>query len=162
MKPSPVLLLLWLFAFFPLTISAETTIAPDSPFWLSQHPPEEELPPPEAVSTPLLATYTYARCYYSLNQADKPAATTWLWAKMADNKEWFKVYGYWWSDHLYQIKNLFYTRTSQEELDSVCEQTLRNNNISQPLLSTAVANNRLSVDYHIWYTPTSLYKGKLA
>ncbi|QBC45463.1 SGNH/GDSL hydrolase family protein [Iodobacter fluviatilis] len=95
-------------------------------------------------------TYTYLRCYYRKKDELSQPATTYAWATDPSSGAYYKLYGNWWADGLFQWKNMFYSEVAQETLSSVCRQTLSQKGIKTPVALVAAANNALSFDSTVW------------
>ncbi|MCM0148114.1 SGNH/GDSL hydrolase family protein [Photobacterium galatheae] len=91
-------------------------------------------------------TYTYVRCWYRPAQSHDDPATTWEWARET-NGDYYKLNGYWWSG--WSFKNMFYTNTSQSEIQQRCAQTLGVTHDTADMLFYA-ADNRWSYNHTVW------------
>ncbi|WP_454878852.1 SGNH/GDSL hydrolase family protein [Serratia inhibens] len=105
--------------------------------------------------TPLLLgkgndTYTYMRCYYSVDPASMSPRADYLWAQNNDSTSYYRLQGSWWSSLAVSWKNMFYSDTPLTALNQVCENTLNRAGVRQPLAMIAAANNKFSFNYNIW------------
>jgi len=87
--------------------------------------------------------------------------TDYKWAVNASGDSQ-KIYGYWWPSGTLSWESVFYTNTSQEELEEMCNATLEYHNINRRIALVVAADNRLSLDHTIWniIPYTAVKKGK--
>lgn len=101
-------------------------------------------------SGPGASTYTYLRCWYRQSSDPLRPKSDYVWATDPASGSYYRVYGNWWADGVFEWKNMFYSATSQDELRSVCQNTLKAKGIAGPLSQVFAANNQLSYNYTVW------------
>ena len=95
-------------------------------------------------------TYTYLRCYYRINNNPNDVRTDYIWGLNNDGS-YYRVNGYWHDGSMLSVNlNLFYTNTSQNELNNICYNTLSLNNKSTDNFMAYVADNRFSYNHETW------------
>ena len=94
-------------------------------------------------------TYAYLRCFYRVDNAGLKPKTTYVWG-LTSTGAYYKVTGNWWKDGLTSWQNMFYTNTTQDTLQAVCQNTLAAKGIARPVAMFAAADTSLSLDYSIW------------
>lgn len=103
-------------------------------------------------SQTIVPTTTGLRCFYKLNASSARPETAFTEAKIwADNRapEKYQVKGYW------RIKdaagsNMFYTKKTQNQLRTICQNTFKKEGINAPVEMFAAADSKLSINYTIW------------
>ncbi len=91
-------------------------------------------------------TYTYVRCWYRPAHNHDDPSTDWEWAK-DEHGDNYTIEGYWWSS--VSFKNMFFTQTSQNEIEQRCKDTLGVTHASADILYYA-SDNRFSYNHSIW------------
>ena len=66
-------------------------------------------------------TSTYVRCWYRISQNRNETDADWEWARNEDGT-YYKIQGYWRSS--VSVKNMFYTNTTQADIEERCIETL--------------------------------------
>ncbi len=105
-------------------------------------------------------TYTYLRCFYRVDTAPTKPKTTYVWG-LTSSGAYYKVTGNWWKDGLTSWQNMFYSNTSQDTLQSVCQNTLAAKGISRPVAMFAAADTSLSLNYTIWSNDSATQTAKI-
>ncbi len=95
-------------------------------------------------------TYTYIKCVYRKNK-DKAfdASSSWEWGR-ADNaaNDYATVNGHWYSGAI--LTNMFYTKSSYQDIENVCINTLNKKGISYSDMIPYASDYTLSYYYSFW------------
>ncbi|MDP5009367.1 MAG: SGNH/GDSL hydrolase family protein [Glaciimonas sp.] len=95
-------------------------------------------------------TYTYLRCFYRIDSNPLKPATNYVWGRQPGNNDYYRINGYWRGSGVFDWKNMFYTDTPQDALQSACASTLINAGVTTPPVMMAAADNQLSFNYTAW------------
>lgn len=95
-------------------------------------------------------TYTYLKCAYKKSIDDNTQATySWEWGRNPSSpKEYAKVYGHWYNGKI--LTNMFYTKTAHQELNDICQSTLRQKNITSNIVLPYASDYYSSYYYTFW------------
>ncbi len=115
-------------------------------------PPSQNLIVPE--STPE-NTHTYVRCWYRTSNTNNDPYTHYHWARDADGR-YFKLEGYW--DSAFSFKNMFYSKTTHDELMTICKNTV-NAHYDKADITFFAADNHFSYNDTIWTNDKPNQKG---
>lgn len=95
-------------------------------------------------------TYTYIKCAYRKNK-DKSfdATSSWEWGRAGNSaNDYATVNGHWYSSAI--LANMFYTKSTHQEIKDVCINTLNKKNISFTDLIPYASDYTLSYYYSFW------------
>ncbi len=95
------------------------------------------------------ATYTYLRCYYRTGGPTRPT-TDYVWAADPSSGDYYRLNGYWAVGGTLAWQNMFYSDVAQTALQSICQNTLAQRGIEQPVSMVFAADNQLSFNYTVW------------
>jgi thermolabile hemolysin len=95
------------------------------------------------------STYTYLRCFYRVDTSIAKPKTDYVWATTSSGA-YYKVTGQWWKGGLTSWENMFYSNTTQDTLQSVCQGTLARKGINRSVAMFAGADSAVSLNYTIW------------
>ncbi|MEY4474918.1 MAG: hypothetical protein RL248_685 [Pseudomonadota bacterium] len=95
-------------------------------------------------------TYTYIKCVYRKNK-DKnfDATSSWEWGRIGNSaNDYAIVNGHWYSGAI--LTNMFYTKSSYQEIKNVCINTLNNKGVSYSDIIPYASDYTLSYYYTFW------------
>ncbi|EKN5999180.1 SGNH/GDSL hydrolase family protein [Yersinia enterocolitica] len=111
---------------------------------------ETSIPPEKSIqkNTWNSETYTYIKCVYRKNK-NFDATSSWEWAR-ADNtaNNYAIVNGHWYSGAI--LSNMFYTKSSYQEIKETCINTLNNKGVNYSDLMPYASDYTLSYYYSFW------------
>ncbi len=105
-------------------------------------------------------TYTYLRCFYRENPSSLTPSTSYVWGRDPVSNDYYRVNGYWWSSGLLTIESMFYSKTTQTTLLSVCQSTLKKRGIAASVAMYAAADTSVSLNYMVWTIDAATQQNK--
>lgn len=94
-------------------------------------------------------TYTYLRCYYRTGSPTQPTAT-YVWATDPSSGGYYQLNGFWETGSEGAWQNMFFTDVAQGTLQSICQDTLTQQGIQQPVALEFAADNEMSYNDTVW------------
>lgn len=94
------------------------------------------------------SSHTYVRCWYRLDNTHNDPDTDFKWSKKENSDDYYTIEGYW--RHQLSGQNMFYTRTSQDEIKQKCVDTLALSNNEVVDISFFAADGKQSFNQTIW------------
>ncbi len=104
-------------------------------------------------------TFTYLRCFYRTNASNLTPATTYLWGRDPSSNDYYRINGYWYSN--VDLNNMFYSATTQNTLQSVCQSTLTSQGINAPVAMFAAADSSASLNHTVWTLDAVIQNGSI-